>query len=244
VPIFTISAHGVALVREDLGLVSDARGASRPQWAVWLRLAERDGRLLVSELRIVPAAWGVKAKRSGEWRDDASRYLNVPAAGGITTELLRGIRLGSLLASAEAWLGNPFPFSVTTARDRETAAAFSTAFERITNAAFPDLHVRPRRRRRSGRDDVFYARLATDYLVAFSTGSPHPRRDVAEARGETPERIRDLLHEARRRGLLSKGKPGQRRPGVLSPRATALLDAQRRQRPPARKRAGKRRASR
>jgi hypothetical protein len=80
---------------------------------------------------------------------------------------------------------------------------------------------RPRPRRSTGRDDLPYARLARDYVTA-NRGSRSPVKDLAEARGERPARIRDMVHEARERGLLSPANSGVRG-GVLLPRAEALL---------------------
>jgi hypothetical protein len=81
---------------------------------------------------------------------------------------------------------------------------------------------RPRERRNVGRDDRFYARLAAEYVQRLAAGSVHPVKDLAAKRGETPGRIRDQLHEARVRGLLSKGEAGKRG-GYLLPRARQLL---------------------
>jgi hypothetical protein len=73
---------------------------------------------------------------------------------------------------------------------------------------------------RVGRDDVEYARVAAAYVAAL--GSRAPVRRVAEKLGLLPETVRDLLHEARRRGLLTKlgrGKAG----GTLTEKALNLL---------------------
>ena len=80
-----------------------------------------------------------------------------------------------------------------------------------------------------GRDDAFYARLAMEYVERFAVGSLSPVKDGAAKRGETAGRIRDLLHEARVRGLLSKGEAGKRA-GYLLPRARQVLGGV--QRPP------------
>jgi len=77
-------------------------------------------------------------------------------------------------------------------------------------------------RRSVGRDDAFYARLAVEYVQRLAAGSARPVKDVAAKRGETAGRIRDLLHEARVRGLLSKGEAGKRG-GYLLPRTRQVL---------------------
>lgn len=83
----------------------------------------------------------------------------------------------------------------------------------------------PRKRRgRPGRPDIFYARLAASYVEALMAGSRSPTADVAKNFLYSPEHVRDAIHTARERGLLSR-PPGKGRPGgQLTERAKAMLD--------------------
>jgi hypothetical protein len=80
-----------------------------------------------------------------------------------------------------------------------------------------------RRPGRKGRPDVFYAELAKKY-VELLEGTSTPTKDLAERLGYSPSSVRDFLHQARRRELLSpavKGMAG----GELTNKAMWLLAA-------------------
>lgn len=80
--------------------------------------------------------------------------------------------------------------------------------------------VRPGRR---GRPDKAYASLAAEYVNRL--GSGREVAELADAFGYSTSRMRNMLYEARRRGLLTrppKGKSG----GQLTPKALALLGEQ------------------
>jgi hypothetical protein len=83
----------------------------------------------------------------------------------------------------------------------------------------------------SGRPDRFYLDIAVRYLEAVS--GRHPVEDVAAQLGMERRYIRDLLHEARRRGLLTK-PPRGRAGGRLTGKAEKLLDRERAASPAAR----------
>jgi hypothetical protein len=84
--------------------------------------------------------------------------------------------------------------------------------------------TRPRPRRDSGRDDVFYAVIARDYLDVLARGSRRPIHDLARARKLKASTVRDMVHEARERALLSKSKAGIRG-GQMLPRCIELLES-------------------
>jgi hypothetical protein len=54
------------------------------------------------------------------------------------------------------------------------------------------LARRPRLRRNFGRNDDFYARLATQYVERISAGSTTPVKNIAEQRRDSVAHIRDL----------------------------------------------------
>lgn len=83
--------------------------------------------------------------------------------------------------------------------------------------------VRHRRPGRSGRPDVFYARLAAEYVDLLRTSST-PTKDLAERHHFSSTSMRDYLNQARTRGLLTRSQRG-RAGGQLTDKARRLLSA-------------------
>jgi len=77
--------------------------------------------------------------------------------------------------------------------------------------------VRPQRGRTSEAQPA-----RRDYLAAIAAGNRRPIREIAVAYRVTTSKARDMVHEARERGLLSKGKSGVMG-GKILPRAQQLL---------------------
>ncbi|MGH9380853.1 MAG: hypothetical protein ACRD2Z_09610, partial [Thermoanaerobaculia bacterium] len=100
----------------------------------------------------------------------------------------------------------------------------TTLFDLYFGSRGFDPEVKPKRPRRGpkGWPDEDYARLADAYLKACESGSRSPVADVAAERGMTADALRQALHRARRRGLLTRQTTG-RAGGELTPRARALL---------------------
>jgi hypothetical protein len=82
-----------------------------------------------------------------------------------------------------------------------------------------------RRPGRGGRDDYSYAATAARY-VAFSKASKTPVKDLAAEVHLSPSQVRSLLHEARKRELLTKGASHGRGHayGELTEKAIAILE--------------------
>jgi hypothetical protein len=83
---------------------------------------------------------------------------------------------------------------------------------------------RNRRPGRVGRPDIFYARLANRYLQLVETTSS-PTKSLAAEIHESQPTTRDLIHEARRRRLLTKTERG-RAGGRLTEKAKRLLSGE------------------
>jgi hypothetical protein len=79
-------------------------------------------------------------------------------------------------------------------------------------------HPRPGRR---GRDDIYYARLAAEYVELLTTSST-PTKDLAEKHHYSATVMRDYLNQARSRGLLTRPERG-RAGGQLTEKARDLL---------------------
>jgi hypothetical protein len=214
--------------------VSDVIGDDHGhRWTVDVWLAIRSGRLVVGEVRVFPAAGPPRVTAGFPWRGTAA---DVPR-GGLERRLLVRVPVGRFVlavlarAAAAALVPGPSAGAVT------TQGANLGWLNRILPGV-ETLAPRPRERRNVGRDDRFYARLALEYLQTIASGSSSPVKDVAAKHGEKASRIRDQIHEARVRGLLSQGEAGKRG-GYLLPRARQMLGekpATRRKKPAARSR--------
>jgi hypothetical protein len=94
--------------------------------------------------------------------------------------------------------------------------------------------MRRRRPGRAGRSDSFYLAWAVGYVERLGAGSRRPVKDLAEhppkiIRGYISDgnltseaTVRDIIHQARERGLLTRspaGRPG----GELTPKAKQIL---------------------
>jgi hypothetical protein len=165
-------------------------------WSAEFHVAAQDGQVVITDLRIGPSV-------SGD-------VFNPPPAmppGGLTARTLRSVRFSEVLEHARSTLAEIAD---------STGLAGDSGLSRETLDA-------PRRPGRRGRPDLFYAEYAAEYVAAVRRGSRRPVPDIAATHNETPAYVRDVLHAARTRGLLThppaKGRPG----GVLTEKALAVL---------------------
>lgn len=179
-------------------------------WFVRFDLTEQDGRPVVTGVHVL--AFGQR----------------VPL-GGLNANVLRRIRLGAVdealrewredRRSPKGWDMPGWPSAALKELEEETELLF---------AALDPWLTTPRRPGRQGRSDEDYARLAAAYVDLIDRGSRSPIRDLAEelrARGGdwlADESVRQLIHAARARGLLSASPPGKAG-GALTPIAIELL---------------------
>lgn len=177
-------------------------------WMVAYRIVSQDGAPVVGEIRIFP--FEETRKRPGLWSGELLGAKAKAPHGGITAELLRRIRVTEPLTVAGKILE----------RFRQLAPWHLDARE---------LTAPLRRRGPKGHPDRFYAEVAQEYVAAFKAGSRSPAGDVARRRRLTPARIRDLLHEARRRRLLTPATMHGRGGGDVTPRGRAAIAASKRQ---------------
>jgi predicted transcriptional regulator len=80
-------------------------------------------------------------------------------------------------------------------------------------------HLPPKRMR---RDDRFYAEMAAAYAEVVAAGNNRPVDTIAEALGRSRNTVKDVIREARARGLLSETTHG-RAGGRLTAKAKRLL---------------------
>src|SRR5438034_10949955 len=74
------------------------------------------------------------------------------------------------------------------------------------------------------RSDEFYAELAFEYEWEVRQGNPRPVKTIALRGGLSAMRVRDMLHAARHRGLLSKTRQG-RSAGKLTQKGATKLES-------------------
>jgi hypothetical protein len=183
-------------------------------WIAAYRLFSQNGTPVIGEVRLFPKPeeWPDAQPPPGSWGADLLGARAQVPHGGVTHRLLRELKVGL--------------------QDKDMAQVFET-FRSMGIEAPPDQASAAaprsptgRRRGRKPFPDRFYAEVARDYVAAIDRGSDSPAADVARRRGWDREgRVRDILHEARSRGLLTPPPGVARHGGALTPKASALLDA-------------------
>lgn len=206
------------------------------RWVAEYRLAIQDGRLIVAEVRVCPARWGLLGDAaSGE---DAGIAASDVPPGGLTTRLLRRLTIGAhvdftrklleQLGGTVRWPDGrvskyPPAWTIPGVADRPGAVvlidlAAAGATKRAASAA------RRPNGKRAGRQplsDAVLVEAAAAYRDARKR-SPRPVPDAARALGMSEARMRDLVYRARKRGFLTPTKQG-RGGGSFTPEADAIL---------------------
>lgn len=118
------------------------------------------------------------------------------AQGGVTGKMLASISTVQLMTIADSLLSYVTPTRLSDPRKRK-------------------------RTRLSADDERWWANLARDY-VRLSKSSRRPVVDLADKYGVDRDRMRDILHDARRAGWLTRGGQGQAR-GELTQRSLMAL---------------------
>jgi hypothetical protein len=206
-------------------------------WRAALRLVLYGGQVVIGELRLFPAdrypgrdvaTWRAEVlgvlsgprvrNKKKQLRRYAEPIVDCPAVQhGVTARLLRQVPLGEHLRHARQFLADL----------KRTHPKLQSS---LSSWGLPDTPAPATRSRgRTGRPDPFYARIASEYLDRIAAGSRRPVADVARKRGLADTVVRDAIHAARQRGLLTKGRQG-RPGGALTPEAERLLTKPRRKR--------------
>lgn len=131
-----------------------------------------------------------------------SRATWPPPGVPLTTPVLRAVRVQSLYQTLRSWL----------------SIADEIGLDISSDAAEYRKKPRPGP---AGRPDAWYARLAAVY-AELSERSSSPTVKLAQRYRISHSRARDLIHEARSRGMLTKTKQGQQG-GYLTTKARVLL---------------------
>ena len=205
------------------------------RWRAAFRLVPYASQPVVAELRLFPRDdW--PTRKAGQWRADflgllAGRVVGEQAGRrphdsasfaavrhGITGQLLRQIPVGAHVRFTRGFMA-------------DIRKRWATIYEKGPTSPFAEFlapRAPPRAQRASGWPDRFYAELAAAYVGRLEAGSRRPIADLARRRKLSAEQIRDAIHTARERGLLTpasvQGRPG----GQLTPTAKQLLRRKRR----------------
>jgi len=185
-------------------------------WLASYRVVMKQAGPVVAEIRVLPAE--ADHRTAGIWSHDPE---SVPA-DGIPARVLRRLRLtdpiGLFERFVKQWEGDQ--------GEEVTQRVFGRFGFRRSGGAVP------KRTGRAGRSDEFYARWAAAYVERLQRGSRHPVRDLVTrppvkiagfASSRAPEAtVRAIIHEARRRKLLTGAPPG-RAGGGLTEKSTKLL---------------------
>lgn len=204
-------------------------------WRAAFRLVPYRGQPVIGELRVFPAD-RYPGREPGAWRADV---LGVRAGGaaplrkslpgrrepvdcpavrqGITARLLRRIPLGAHLRHAGEFMAR---LKITHPNMGRDLAAWG-----FVRPGTTEKEVAPAQRR-GGRPDRFYALLAAVYVARIAAGSRRPVADLAARRKLPTAVVRDMIHEARQRDLLTGGRQGAPG-GQITARAEKLLRSRR-----------------
>ena len=172
-------------------------------WYVSAVFLQEGDQLVMAELKVFPGPKPGDGRRAarrkpGEWSGRRDALESVPD-GGVSARLLRCIRLTDLQQLVAESLPEP--------SDLRPSSAAPARVGRPGSA---------------GRPDRYFAEWAFAYAKKLAEGSRSPIKDLAAEHGRTPGQVRDLIHDARVRGLLSKERQG-RAAGSLTPKAIRLL---------------------
>jgi hypothetical protein len=173
-------------------------------WMVAYRLLPQQGLVIVGEVRIYPFESKMRAdpfRRKGEW---SAHVLGIRArapVGGLTAKLVRSISMKTPMADARDF------FDWIFSRAAAHVPLFEALSKHLTRASF-----RARRKSKRGRksfSDEDYARVVSEYVLLCSQKSFQPIKDIAKKLNAKPAKIRTMIFQARRRGLLTRIGPGR-----------------------------------
>ncbi len=208
--------HVLDVLRNNLGgygevLTSNAwvEAPVGEDWIAAYRLVLQRGRPVVGELRVFPAQR--KLKKPGMWDAEwAGSSVDVPS-GGLPARTLRAIKIGEHLRFGSQALGWLYE------------SESEESFKRYTGMAeYSPKATGPERKRARGRSELWYARLARDYVNAVQARERKPVEKVAAKHSLTAGNARVSVHGARKRGLLTAATPGAAG-GQLTARARRVL---------------------
>ncbi len=203
--------------------------------AAYRLVPSRHGEPVIAELRIFPLE-AARGRPAGRWSAEVLGIeAKVPDERGISADLVRKISVGEhrqVGLEFWRWLRQLSAAAQTVSERRTIPLKLTRSLQALKGV--PSLKVympapapkHPKRGRPPLRSDAFYARIALDYTERVAQGSPRPTAAISQARNLPQSKVRDMVHQARRRGLLSEGIRG-RLGGQLTERGRKILEADR-----------------
>jgi hypothetical protein len=175
-------------------------------WWITAIYAITDGEPTLAELRIIPGDGREQdedAHDFGEWSLSLAGLASTSAP--LTSRLLRDISLTKLKEATKPGLRR---MNLGTSKFRAIADSF------IASGTKPG---------RKGNPDEHYLPVAIRYAELVASGDRSPVATLASQLQQSQSQARDLIHETRRRGLLTKGQQG-RSAGVLTEKALNMVN--------------------
>lgn len=190
----------------------------KPGWIGTYRLMVKAGRLTVAEVRLIPDT----RQGSGRWSEEAP---DVPPEG-VPSRALRALSPTVPLERFPRFL-------------RDIEKNHPHIAKQLLGGHGIRLGAEMARRHpgRAGRPDSFYLAWAQAYFERLAAGSRRPIKDLAQRPPRTIKgyvsdgdrvseaTVRDIIHEARERGLLTRSPKG-RAGGELTPKAIRMLKSE------------------
>jgi len=223
-----------------------------PEWVVSALFAQHEERLVLVELRILPAEdrwppkWYEDAKwladaedrvlagkpprppatkprpPIGQWSQDSARLDELKLGGGLPMAMLKSIRFAPLFDAVQTHAG--FYAAKSYSRQSRRYASYASL---VAPEVYEKMAEAPNPGRHR-RDDLHWAEWARRIDEATKS-SRQPITVVAEDTGFTREQVRDTAHNCRAYGFLSPPIPG-RGGGELTDKARQILKAAARKR--------------
>jgi hypothetical protein len=199
-------------------------------WVAAWRLLPQGGRVVFGELRLFP---NEPRRKAGRWSADRLGDRARVPGGGITVKELRRLvlEIGEHRRRSQSevgrWIGREqrrkqplgYPFGPEGLFERHGVTEAFVDPASGLEGGFVATHLPPKRMR---RDERFYAEMAAAYAEAVSAGNNRPIDTIAQALGRSRNTVKDVIREARARGLLTETTHG-RAGGRLTARAKRLL---------------------
>jgi hypothetical protein len=174
-------------------------------------LLTANGEPLLAEVRLIPDEQHDDAERDiGEW-SGTLEGLKTATTARLTARLLREVRLGDLLSALQTKLSEP-------KWQREFSHPDLAVIPDIASR-FADAEPRPGRK---GRPDDHYLAIAVRYAQLHAHHVKNPIQQIAQEQDLDESQVRDRIHQARARDLLTPGRRGTAG-GVLTAKANELL---------------------
>lgn len=186
-------------------------------WEAWYRMVLQHGALVVGEIRVFPGTGRSAWEPAGTWPGVLRGLDGEVPAGGLTSTIVKRVRLGSVNAARrlvaferKRRVVGPAPSHLPPTLAGLLRGAGAKTLGRPTPSTAASRRGRPSLALSS------YAKVARAYVAAVEAGSAHPVQDAARTLKLTFNKTRDQVFRARRMGLITPTIRG-RRGGRLTP---------------------------